>query len=269
MNIEEMIKRRKLKKEKIKIINQLERLDRILIAKEYFDISFDIDSIIMKLDDELFELTEAQIEYVKKCLEVMEAHSKTIFEMLLIKKCEHISMLIDDSKRANEAEYSLIEIDDQLYSMLDELNHLNKELEKINQQMMMALGKDKDLWKLLNTQKRIISNRIQILNKNYMALLNSKGNATLVEDMKRTKVGMEKVQNQNEQVDIYDLSDVTAFASTVEKEILETSDRASRALSSIQDENDLDLAYELELAKQGKSPVDKEETSAEIDQEEV
>lgn len=102
-----------------------------------------------------------------------------------------------------------------------------------------------------------------------MALLNSKGNATLVEDMKRTKVGMEKVQNQNEQVDIYDLSDVTAFASTVEKEILETSDRASRALSSIQDENDLDLAYELELAKQGKSPVDREETCAEIDQEEV
>ena len=88
--------------------------------------------------------------------------------------------------------------------------------------MDSALGKDKNMWLMLNMQKNSLSNKLSILSKNYSTLLTAQSNLQFVDEIQKAKKEAEMVVENQQSIDVADVEIDMNYITQANDETLDT-----------------------------------------------
>lgn len=236
-----------LKKEKIRLIERIESAEEVMKNNGLYSVNIQLDKIINRLDNEYLELNKEQISTLDQCISTFESHANKMFEGLLINKCNHINACISSKDAAADIKNATIKNEDKLFEMLGQLSIIDTKIKELDKKMNEALGKDKVLWQMLNSQKTNLKNQALVITKTYNTLLTVQNNAALAKYVKDAKEASEDIADQNSYIDIQDFTSNSDFISSVQNEVNETSNMMNETLANNFQLEDSDYSYEKAL----------------------
>lgn len=243
-----LFRRKRLnKKRKIHLINKIEAVSKELYSGGLSKVSAQLDRIVTKLDREDLKLSKEQAESIDKCVDTIAAHASKPYESLLLNKCTHINAAIDSNEAASDIMKASGQNEDKLFELLGKISEIDASVKDIDVKMDAALGKNKNLWQMLNAQRSGLKNQALVITKSYNTLLALQNNAALAHYVKDACDLSEDIADQNAVVDIQDFTDNADYVSSVQNEVNETANRMNESFAKNFGTEDSDYAYEKAL----------------------
>ena len=219
------------KVEKLRLISRIEHIQTEMSSHGLHKVVNNLDKVIYLLDDKGLNISKEQIVLVDTFLSDMGTHISKHYEALLLKKCEHIVSVVKGSNSLVEMTSTKMKNEDRLYEMLGELNLIDSQIKVIEKRMNEALGTDKNLWNMLNAQRRALTNRMMVLTKNYHALLESRNALDIAVEVKKAKEEAATFINAKDALELSELENNAFFVEEVSNEIRESTDFVQEVLN--------------------------------------
>lgn len=248
-----LFKRNKFNSNKFKL-SAIERIDSIgkkLNAFGLAKITVRLDKVVNYLDDKSLFINEQQAELVNFFIDDIEKHISRQYESLLIKKCENVLKAIKGEISCDSQTIIKHKNETRLYEMLGELSQIEEQIKAYEQKMDEALGKDRNLWNMLKSQRQTLVNRAMVLNKNYQSLLESQNALSVAEEVKRGKADAEEMVRQRNMPYMVEFEENADFTALTSSDIHEDNERMQtsfeKAFGGIDDSFEYERALEKKL----------------------
>ena len=232
-------------------------LNRIVEIEKRFNspgVMKQLDSIHAVVDNKYFFLNEKQSQMINLCLDAIEKHSAKQYETYAIKKCEHIKNILRGEYAEDAHSMAELKNEDKLYEMQSSLREIEDKVAEISKRMDLALGKDKNLWNMLNSERTKLKNRALVINKNYQTLLENQQTLAVAKDVKEAKLVSEEIMRQNTLDTVVEFEDNVEYTTIASEGTHENRERVqsvfSKAFSQgIVDDYEYERALESKLAE--------------------
>lgn len=240
-------KKRKEMQNKLKLINNVTEVEKIVTEAKLFTVSNSLNKIIDLLDNPDIKLDNVQFIRINSELETIKKYPTKGYEELLKNKCssiaaiikrDEISLEVNDASNANE---------ERIYRILGEQIELTSQINALTGKMDNALGNDKSMWQLLNMKRNTLYNRLAIISKNYSTILTAQSNLLLANEVRRAKEEAEEILSQANLIDASEFEDNANFVTQANDEVFETSDKINDSFAKNFGSNNDDYSYEKAL----------------------
>lgn len=243
-------KKHRIKKAKLQIIGRIEKIQSALTSQGLGKVTYHLDTLTQKLDNEYLELSSDQISRINECLSKMESHINRAYEAYLLNKCNRIDAVLLNSYSVSKLSEAYIQNEDQLYEFVGDLTGIDNQIKDLTSKMDKVLGANEGLWNMYNGEKKQLLNRMATVNKNFQMLLTNQNNIAMAEDVKKAKEMADVILVQNGLVDVQEFVDNANYTNDVQNEINTTSSKMDEAfLNNFGGAND---TYEYEKALEEK-----------------
>lgn len=255
------------KQAKKDLIEDIESLQRELTAHGLGKITRLLDQVITVLDDKYLQFGSEKSEAMHRFIENMKQHSTKQYDLYLQKKCEHMILVLKDSRSGTQFDTKDIDNDDRLFEIMGESAVLAEQVDDINTKMNDALGNNKSLWLLLNSQKRTLQQRITVLSKNYQTLLEHQSAVAIASEVRKAKEEAESILRSSGSFDLEEFEANAELTTMAAEEVHENTDRIQEVFSKSfgaesVDGSDYERALEEKLLQESKkSEADQESSS--------
>ena len=216
--------------EKIKLINTIETIEGNTSKANLYKVNSKLDDISSRLDNQFFELTKEQVDLINECLNQIGKFPDKAYGNFLLNKCSHIDRILSGEVITNDLKINM-QNEDKLFEMLGQLTLIDRQTRVIEKEMDNALGKDKNMWNMLNAKKKILQNRFTVVNKNYQTLNNNIININLVADVRKGKEESEFILSQSELVDTREFTENAEYTTNVDNDVNETSNKMNEVFA--------------------------------------
>ena len=244
-------KRFDAKREKLRLIRRIEQLQARMPLHSLQRVTLALDRMVELLDDKYLCLRKEQIAFADAFLSDMDAHICKQYEGWLLKKCEHIAAMLRGECASDEQTITRIKNEDRLFEMLGELSSINEQIGSVDKKMEAALGKDKNLWNMLNSQRHTLTSRMLVINKNYQTLLESQNALSVATEVKKAREEAEAIMRQAGMQDVVEFEENAEFATMAAEDIRESTARMNevfgRTFGGVADSYEYERALEQKL----------------------
>ena len=224
-------KRFDTKAEKLRLIRRTEQLQERTLSHGLHRVTVALDKVVNLLDDKYLGIRKEQAVLLDTFLSDIDSHLSKQYETLLLKKCDHITSILRGDSAIDEKIVTKIKNEDRLFEMLGELGLIDEELKDLDKRMEAALGTDKNLWNMLNAQRRTLASRMMVINKNYQTLLESQNAISVASEVKKAREEAEDILRQTGMQDILEFEENAEFTTMTADEIRESSERMQEVLA--------------------------------------
>lgn len=136
-------KKRKEMKNKLKLINNVTEVEKIVTEAKLFIVSNSLNKIIDLLDNPNIKLDNVQFIRINSELETIKKYPTKGYEELLKNKCSSIAAIIKRDKISLEVNDASNANEDRIYRILGEQIELTSQINALTGKMDNALGNDK------------------------------------------------------------------------------------------------------------------------------
>ena len=154
-------------KAKLEMIQKIEQAQTKLSAECVTRVVMKLDEIVEMLDNKYVFVGENQADIINQSISSIERYAKKSYEELLLKKCETIKSAIKDELEYDMHTMTELQNEEKLYEMQSELSEIASKVTYVEKRMSESLGKDKNTWTMLNSERTRLKNRELVLKKNY------------------------------------------------------------------------------------------------------
>ena len=217
--------------EKLRLIRRIEGLQSRTLSHGLKSVTVALDKVVNLLDDKYLVIRKEQAVLLDTFISDIGSHLSKQYESLLLKKCDHITAVVRGDCAMDEESVTRIKNEDRLFEMLGELGLIDEEIKDVDKKMDAALGTDKNLWNMLNAQRRTLASRMMVINKNYQTLLESQNALSVASEVKRAREEAEAIMRQTGMQDILEFEDNAEFTTMTADEIHESSARMQDVLA--------------------------------------
>ena len=242
-------KNRKELKNRLKLINSVAEVEKIVAESRLFTISNSLNKIIDLLDNPDIKLDNIQITRINAELDTIKRFSTKGYEELLKNKCSSITAIIKRDKISLEVNNVSNANEERIYRILGEQTELTSQINALTGKMDDALGKDKSMWQLLNMKRNILYNKLAIISKNYSTILTAQTNLSLANEVRRAKEEAEEILSQASLIDASEFEDNASFVTQTNDEVFETFNKINDSFAKNFGSNNEDYSYEKALEK--------------------
>lgn len=237
---------RKLKKNnkiKIKLINDVIEIEKVISTSRLFSISKYLNEIINILDDCNLIIDSISSNKIINELNKIKMYSFKEYEEYLKSICKNIISILKKDLSNDETNVNLYRNEVQINKMMGIQKELSNQIDEISEKMKDALGKDKSLWLMLNMKRNLLYKKMAIITKNYNAYLNMQCNLELVNEVNEAKENTEDFLEQFEIINYNKFTDDVNYISKINDEVYEVTDKINECFVQNFNNND-DSLYE-------------------------
>ena len=198
-----ILKNRKQIKEKLRLIEKIALIKNKINDRDLVHIKNQMDNLINLIDDKHLNLNDSTILEIDECLDLINCYLSKNYEVFLESKCQEIKILLSGINRQSFEKQSKL-LEDKVYIMLGQQNDITNQINEINIKLNDSLGKNKNLWIMLNAQKKMLLKKLEINTNNYTALLNVQNNLLLNSEIKSAKNQSDDILKQSLSIDTTD-----------------------------------------------------------------
>lgn len=198
-----ILKNRKQIKEKLRLIEKISLIKNKINDRDLAHIKNQMDNLINLIDDKHLNLNDSTILEIDECLDLINCYLSKNYEVFLESKCQEIKILLSGINRQSFEKQSKL-LEDKVYIMLGQQNDITNQINEINIKLNDSLGKNKNLWIMLNAQKKMLLKKLEINTNNYTALLNVQNNLLLNSEIKSAKNQSDDILKQSLSIDTTD-----------------------------------------------------------------
>ena len=213
------------KGEKLRLIRRIEEIQSRLTANGLQRVTVALDAVANLLDDKYLSVRKEQVVLADTFLSDMEAHIDRRYETLLLKKCDHIASVMRGECALDAQSVTGMKNEDRLFEMLGELGAIDEQTKVIDKKMEAALGTDKNLWTMLNAQRRMLTSRMMVIRKNYQTLLEGQNALSMAADVKKAREDAEAIMRQTGMPDIVEFEENAEAAMMASEEVHESTEK--------------------------------------------
>ena len=153
--------------------------------------------------------------------------------------------------------------EEKLYEMQNTLNDIEKQISVVERKMDEALGKDKTLWNMLNSERTRLKNRSLVISKNYKTLLENQQTLAVAKDVQEARFEAEEIMRQNTLDTVAGFEDNVEYTTLAAEDARENNEKVQSVFSKAFGQSD-DDAYEYERALEKKLAETKLSASAPV-----
>lgn len=248
---------------KLEIIQKIEDVQSRLTAAGVSRVVLKLDDAISVLDNKFFQLNQEQAKLINSCLDAINAHATKSYETFALKKCEHISSVLRGEVSGDEHTMTELRNEEKLYEMQNTLNDIEKQISVVERKMDEALGKDKTLWNMLNSERTRLKNRSLVISKNYKTLLENQQTLAVAKDVQEARFEAEEIMRQNTLDTVAGFEDNVEYTTLAAEDARENNEKVQSVFSKAFGQSD-DDAYEYERALEKKLAETKLSASAPV-----
>lgn len=198
-----IFRNRKQIKEKLRLIEKISLIKNKINDRDLAHIKNQMDNLINLIDDKHLNLNDSTILEIDECLDLINCYLSKNYEVFLESKCQEIKILLSGINRQSFEKQSKL-LEDKVYIMLGQQNDITNQINEINIKLNDSLGKNKNLWIMLNAQKKMLLKKLEINTNNYTALLNVQNNLLLNSEIKSAKNQSDDILKQSLSIDTTD-----------------------------------------------------------------
>lgn len=217
-------------KEKIKLINTIETIEKNISKANLYKVNSKLDDISRRLDNQFLELNKKQVDLINECLNQIGKYSDKAYEEFLLNKCSHIDRILSGEVFTDDLKKNM-QNEDKLYEMQGQLTIIDGQIRVIEKEMDNVLVKDKSKWIMLDSKKKILQNKFTIVNKNYQTLNKHINNSDLAADVRKAKEESEFIFSQSESVDPGEFAENAEYITNVDNNVNEVSNKINEVFA--------------------------------------
>ena len=218
-------------KAKLEMIQKIEQAQTKLSAECVTRVVMKLDEIVEMLDNKYVFVGENQADIINQSISSIERYAKKSYEELLLKKCETIKSAIKDELEYDMHTMTELQNEERLYEMQSELSEIASKVTYVEKRMSESLGKDKNTWTMLNSERTRLKNRELVLKKNYQMLLESQQTLAVAKDVKESKRVSEEIMRQNTLDSVVEFEDNVEYTTLASEETRENSEKVQSVFS--------------------------------------
>ena len=182
-----MMAEKRLMAAKNDLYNEIDKVARSLGEQGEYASKMELNRILDIVCREASSLDERRIEIIKGHLAYIKAHSYPQYRELVMRRLTRIQNVVNGLYVSRAVDNEIDKIDDRIIEIAIEIKGIDRDVSEVIKQQERALGADKGKWEALNAEKKRLSARRLVLERNYKALLDQKQSLGVVADMETAR----------------------------------------------------------------------------------